>query len=63
MPHPARADPASQDGTGRVGGRVAQFGVPGGADPDCAVIAGPDDDMPFGIGAGDELMGHERLHG
>ena len=45
----------------RVGGRVSQFGVAGGADPECAVIAGADDDVAFGVGAGDELVRHVRL--
>ena len=60
---PSGPDPPGEPAGDRdIKGRVAQFRVPGGPDPDCPVITGPDDDMPFGIRAGDELMGHERLH-
>ena len=55
--------PGEPGGERGVRGRVAQFGIPGGSDADRAVMTGPDDDVPVGIRAGDELVGHKRLHG
>jgi hypothetical protein len=53
-------EPGGDQGIGRC---VAQFGVPGGPDPDRSVVAGPDDDVSLWIRTGDELMGHESLLG
>src|SRR6202044_2311556 len=43
---PPGADSLGEPGGDRdAGGRVAQFGIPGGSDPECAVVAGADDEM------------------
>ena len=49
-------DEPVRDGVVRRG--ALQFGVAGRADADRAFGSAPDDDVPFGVWAGDELVSH-----